>query len=320
MRLRDFYSLLIGGKEMETTLNETLNSYVSAKKAYLKESTYARYLNLISNHIQNTIGLTSLSELSNKVLQDYCDNLLREKKSIIVIKEIILLIKLATRRYAKINCIQPIFIDLDLPSSTKKRKIQILSRADQKSILNYILNGDKQKYCGIVLSLMTGLRIGELCALKWTDIDLKKRLITVGKTLQRICIKSEKSRITITSPKTSNSDREIPISNTLYEFLLSIKPNRRDCYYLTSCEKYTEPRNYRKIYKTLLKKLHIAPTSFHALRHTFATRLIENKVDIKTISELLGHANVNITISIYVHSEFNTKRKAVKTLDNLILK
>ena len=99
-----------------------------------------------------------------------------------------------------------------------------------------------------------------------------------------------------------------------------MKPTKRDVYFLTSTSTPTEPRNYRKIYQTLLKKLKINKTSFHALRHTFATRLIENKVDIKTVSELLGHASVNITISIYVHSEFNTKRKAVKTLDNLILK
>ena len=232
----------------------------------------------------------------------------------------VLLIKLSLKRDAKINSYQPLFIDLDLPATSKKKKITILSRTDQKSIMNYILSNDNQKYCGIILSLMTGLRIGELCALKWSDIDLKKRIIVVNKTLQRICEKGKKSKITITTPKTSNSLREIPISNTLYDFLIKLRPAKRDIYFLTSSSVPTEPRNYRKIYLTLLKKLKINKTSFHALRHTFATRLIENKVDIKTVSELLGHASVNITISIYVHSEFNTKRKAVKTLDNLILK
>lgn len=164
------------------------------------------------------------------------------------------------------------------------------------------------------------MRIGEICALKWLDIDLKKRIIIVNKTLQRICYKGRKSKIVISKPKTENSNREIPISNSLYDFLLKIKPINRDVYFLTNTTKPNEPRNYRKIYQTLLKKLKINKISFHALRHTFATRLIENKVDIKTISELLGHASVNITISIYVHSEFSAKRKAVKTLDNLILK
>lgn len=261
-----------------------------------------------------------MNDLTNKDFQLFCDEELAKGTSIIVIREIILLIKLAIKREAKINGTQPLFINLDLPSITKKKKIQILSRNDQKSIINYIMKNEKQKYSGIILSLLTGLRIGELCALKWTDIDLKKRIIIVNKTLQRICFKGKESKISITKPKTQNSDREIPISNALYDFLMSIKPAKRDNYFLTGTEKYTEPRNYRKIYKTLLKKLKINTTSFHALRHTFATRLIENKVDIKTVSELLGHASVNITISIYVHSEFNTKRKAVKTLDSLILK
>lgn len=297
-----------------------LFSYVQAKKTYIKESTFARYSNLIENRIKNTIGKINMDELTNKDIQLYCDSELAKGTSIIVIKEIVLLIKLAIKRDAKINGKQPLFIDLDLPSPKRKKKIQILSRTDQKTIINYVLENNKQKYCGIILSLMTGLRIGELCALKWNDIDLKKRIIIVNKTLQRVCYKNKKSKITITKPKTQNSDREIPISNALYDFLISIKPLKRDLYFLTSSDNYTEPRNYRKIYKTLLRKLKISTTSFHALRHTFATRLIENKVDIKTVSELLGHASINITISIYVHSEFNTKRKAVKTLDNLILK
>lgn len=305
---------------MNVTLKECLLNYVQVKKIYLKESTYVRYSNLIQNHINDEFGNILISDLNNKLIQEYCDNLLVNKISITVIKEIVLLIKLSLKRDAKINNKQVIFIDLDLPIISKKRKVNIVNRLDQKQLINYILNNDRFKYSGIILTLMTGLRIGELCALKWTDIDLKKRLINVNKTLQRICEKGKKSKITITQPKTSNSHREIPISNFLYDFLLSIKPTKRDYYFVTNSLKPTEPRNYRKIYKTLLKKLKIQTTSFHALRHTFATRLIENKVDIKTVSELLGHASVNITISIYVHSEFNTKRKAVKTLDNLILK
>lgn len=305
---------------MKITLKECLFSYVQVKKTYLKESTYVRYSNLINNHLDDNIGNITIENLTNKQMQDYCDLLLQNKVSIIVVREMILLIKLALKRDAKINAYQPLFIDLDLPIIAKKKKISILSRNDQKTIMNYILTGDKQKYCGVLLSLMTGLRIGELCALKWCDIDLKKRIIIVDKTLQRICKKGEKSKIAITVPKTNNSNREIPISNALYDFLIQIKPTKRDIYFLTNNILPTEPRNYRKIYLTLLKKLKIGKTSFHALRHTFATRLIENKVDIKTVSELLGHSSVNITIAIYVHSEFNTKRKAVKTLDNLVLK
>ncbi len=315
-----FYDIQQEGGIIIITLNDALFEYLSSRKAYIKESTFTRYINLIKNHIGSSIGLKPINSLSNKTIQKYCDDKLAINVSLIVIREIIQIIKLSLRRYAKVNCTQPLFIDLDLPVIKKKKKIKVLNRSEQKQIISYIMANEKIKYSGIFLALMTGIRIGELCALKWTDIDLKKRTITINKTLQRICEKEKSSWISISKPKTQNSDREIPISNVLYDFLISIKPNNRESFFLTHSNKPTEPRNYRKIYNTFLRKLKIKSTSFHALRHTFATRLIENKVDIKTVSELLGHASVNITISIYVHSEFSTKRKAIKTLDNLILK
>jgi integrase len=222
------------------------------------------------------------------------------------------------KRLAKTNGCPPIYIDIDLPKIRKKKKMQIISKSDEKIILDYITKNEKKKYIGVLLSLMTGLRIGELCALKWEDVDLKRRIIVVNKTLSRISKRGERSKIVITVPKTENSERNMPISNTLYEYLQSIKPKEKDLFFLTFSKKSTEPRNYRKIYNNLLKKLKLSPTSFHALRHTFATRLVENKVDVKTISELLGHSSIGTTMQVYIHSEFSTKRKAMKTLDNLL--
>ena len=192
---------------MNITLKDCLLSYVQAKQTYLKESTYVRYMNLINNHLDNQNGNIPIDELTNRDIQNYCDTLLKNKVSTIVVREMVLLMKLSLKRDAKINSYQPLFIDLDLPTVAKKKRVSILNRNDQKSIMNYILTNNMQKYCGIMLSLMTGLRIGELCALKWTDIDLKKRVIVVEKTLQRICQKGKKSKITITVPKTSNSNR-----------------------------------------------------------------------------------------------------------------
>ncbi len=305
---------------MQRLLNEIILNYIQVKEPLLKPSTIARYSNLYLNHIQKYFFNIYAIELSNRMLQDYVDILIKKKVSPIVIKESILLIKLSLKRETKFNEFTMPFIDLDIPSLEKKKKIETLTRIEEKQVINYISNGKKNKYCGVVLALLTGMRIGEICALKRNDIDLKKRQINVNKTLQRICIKNKKSEIQIGKTKTSSGSRIIPISNFLYDFLLSIRPSNRETYFLTNSFKPKEPRNYRKIYKTLLKKLKIKTTTFHALRHTFATRLIENKIDIKTISELLGHSSTNITISIYVHSEYSTKRKAIKSLDNLILK
>lgn len=186
--------------ENNITLQECINQYIDAKKNYLKESTYVRYSNLIENHLTKEYGSISINNLSNKTIQNYCDSLLKRNISTRIIYEIKLLIKLSLQRDAKINSYQPLFLNLDLPPVSKKKKIAILSKNDQKTIMNYIINNNLKKYCGILLTLMTGLRIGELCALKWSDIDLKKRIITINKTLQRISKKGEKSKIAITIP------------------------------------------------------------------------------------------------------------------------
>ena len=199
---------------MIKTLNDVLLLYVQAKKGYLKESTYARYCNLIKNHIRDTIGKISMEDLSNKKIQLFCDKCISLGKTLIVIKEIVLLIKLAIKRDAKICGIQPLYIDLDLPPINRKKKIQILTRKEQKTLFEYVMHNNIQKYSGIVLSLMTGIRIGELCALKWKNIDLKKRIITVERTLQRVCFKGEPSKIIITKPtatKIKLNTRDTPI-------------------------------------------------------------------------------------------------------------
>ena len=305
---------------MQKLLNDIILNYIRIKETILRPSTIARYSNLYKNHIESYFENVLTFELTNRKLQDYVDLLIKEKVTPIVIKEAILLIKLSLKREAKFGEIAMPFIDLDIPIAEKNKNIETLTRLEEKQLFNCIINGERQKYCGIILSLLTGMRIGEICALKWCDIDLKKRQINVNKTLQRICLKNKKSKIQIGKTKTLSGLRSIPISNFLYDFLLSIKPSNRDTYFLSNATTPKEPRNYRKIYKTLLKKQKIKSTTFHALRHTFATRLIENKVDIKTISELLGHSSTNITISIYVHSEYSTKRTAVKSLDNINIK
>lgn len=294
--------------------------YINIKEPFLKESTNARYTNLYINYIKDAFNQIEIVNLTNYIIQNYCDQKIKEGISLITIKEVVLLLKLATKRYNKLNELRPLIIDLDLPKISSKRKIEVFSKNDIKIIINYILLNDKLKFSGIVISLLTGIRIGEICALKWTDIDLKKRIIKIEKTLQRICLKNQKSKIIVDKPKTKSSIRIIPIGNFLFDFLIDIKPTNRDFYVLTGNNSFKEPRSYRKIFGNLLKKLKIKYIHFHALRHTFATRLIENKTDIKTISELLGHSSPTITISIYVHSEFATKRKAIKELDKQVLK
>ena len=185
-----------------------------------------------------------------------------------------------------------------------------LVRESRKKIIDYTVNRKKGKDMGIALILYTGLRIGEICALKWGDINFKKNYLVVNKTIQRIYMKNDKknerkSKVIITTPKTRNAIRMIPINYEFAKFLKELKKDD-DCYILSSKTKYIEPRTFRKYYYRVLRKLEINNMNFHSLRHTFASNCIRLGCDYKTVSELLGHSSVNITLNIYVHSKMNT--------------
>ena len=164
-------------------------------------------------------------------------------------------------------------------------------------------------------SLHTGMRIGEICALKWADINLSEATISVNKTLERIYLSDEtpsKTEIVISSPKTANSHREIPIGKGLLKILRSIMAVvNSDFYVITNETEPTEPRTYRNYYKHLMESLHLPAMKFHGLRHSFATRCIESNCDYKTVSVILGHSNIATTLNLYVHPNMEQKKKCI---------
>ena len=160
------------------------------------------------------------------------------------------------------------------------------------------------------------MRIEEICALRWENIDFSKKLINVNQTLQRVYVEKEKTKIIITPPKTKTSERKIPIPTNLYD-KLKIESTKfsKEAYVLTGeDEKYIEPRNFQYVYKKTLENCHVQYRNFHCLRHTFATRCIRVGMDIKSLSEVLGHADVNITLNRYVHSSYDSKKKFMEKL------
>lgn len=222
-------------------------------------------------------------------------------------------------RYAVKNKLMN-YVDLEFyyPNNSVKGKLYVFSKREQKKIIDYTVNRKKGKDIGIALTLYTGLRIGEICVLKWGDINFKKNYLVVNKTIQRIYMKNDKnnerkSKVIITTPKTRNAIRMIPIN---YEFAKFLKELRKDddCYILSSKTKYIEPRTFRKYYYRVLRKLEINNMNFHSLRHTFASNCIRLGCDYKTVSELLGHSSVNITLNIYVHSQMGQKKKCINTI------
>ena len=161
------------------------------------------------------------------------------------------------------------------------------------------------------------MKILEICALKWKNIDLDKRIIYVKSTLERIYNKDlKKTKIIIDKPKTRTSIREIPISNKLYELLKPLRRvyNDEDFFITGKSNKFLEPRNYQYTYKQVLKKSKVKEHKFHCLRHSFASECVEVGMDIKALSEILGHSNVGITLNRYVHPSYKEKRKYLEKI------
>lgn len=161
--------------------------------------------------------------------------------------------------------------------------------------------------------MYTGLRIGEVCALRWKNIDFEKKLIEVEKTVQRVYMGEKDSKLLFSEPKTIKSVRKVPIAEILLKKLKEIgKSYSKEAFILTGTkDRFMEPITYRFTYKKVLRNCRVSYKKFHCLRHTFATRCIRAGMDVKSLSEVLGHNNVNVTLSVYVHSSYSVKKKFI---------
>lgn len=307
-------------KSKKILYKDWIYTWLLEKKDYIKESTYANYSNNIFNHIIPKLGNYYLNELNHKVIQDFLlelskngrkDNTggLAEK----TIKDITIIIKGSIKKGINEDKIKHIELTFNYPKDNKENKLYVLTKREQNKITNYVLENINSRNIGLLISLYSGIRIGELCALRWEDVDFKKNCLTINKTIQRVYIKDKNkniSKVIITTPKTKNANREIPINKDFLEVLKKVKSDKEH-YILTGNEKYIEPRTYRKYFNKILDELKIKHFNFHSLWHTFATNCISLGVDYKTVSELLGHANVNITLNLYVHPRYSQKKKCI---------
>lgn len=287
------------------------------KKDYIKESTYANYSNIIFNYIIPKLGNYNTKKINYNVVQEFITFLYNHKKlSVKTIKDVISVVKMSLKDFSY-NFINYKF---SYPKEKEIKKVNILSKEEQNKIVKYIFDNINYKNMGILLSLTLGIRIGELCALKWDDIDLDNETININKTIQRIYtkdFKKIKTKILISNPKSLNSNRIIPLNADLINLFCKLK-NHNNYYFLTGNENYIEPRNYRNYFNKVLEDLNIKHYKFHTLRHTFATNCIELGFDYKVVSEILGHSNINTTLNIYVHPKLSLKKECIKSIyDNI---
>lgn len=312
-------------EETETTDFQSLaEEWFCHMKPLVKESTYRKYSNLWQSYIRPQLGHMQIPDISQSILEEYCTALLTSGGS----KGEGLSAKTVSDTMSLIRCVlqfcisKKIVVSCDTRMITVKqctKKMRVLTVKEQQILCNHIYSDLSPQNVGVLFCLFTGIRVGEICALKWEDISFSENTVHIHQTMQRIQIDEteNKTKIIITTPKSTCSIRTIPLPDELISVLKTVRGSASG-YFLTGSDKrWIEPRTMQYHFKSLLKRCKIEDANYHALRHTFATRCVELGFDVKSLSEILGHASVNITMNRYVHPSMNLKRKNMERLSGL---
>ncbi|MCH5213427.1 MAG: site-specific integrase [Oscillospiraceae bacterium] len=296
------------------TLSKWLEKWI-AQKGQIKASTLMIYKSRIKNHINPAIGRLKLKTLNKDILQQFIDDLAQKYKPSTV-KGVYALLKSALESAEEKNLVSGFYQSIKLPKS-RSSQVKALSKDEQKALENVIRQRNDPNDIGVLISLYTGIRIGELCALQWQNVNLDKGVIYIRETLQRIENENSdsKTKINFAEPKSLSSHREIPLPKFLIELLIPLQHN--EGFVINRNGKFIEPRTYTRRFKKLLKLAGLPDMGYHCTRHTFATRALEIGVDPKTLSEILGHSSVGITLNLYAHSLEEHKKKEIERLGNL---
>lgn len=283
-------------------------------KHTIKIRTYNRYKSICELHLIKDLGEYELEELKPNVLQDFLLQKIDGNYSTNTIKGIVSVLKQALKLAITLEFVDKEYCsNLKMPSSEEK-EISVFTKKEQQVIESFCLNHKKRNYIGIVICLYTGIRLGELLALTWEDINFNSNLLTINKTSYSAKVDG-KTQIIVDKPKTKKSNRVIPLPNQLVKLLKIIKKESNSKYVITTRNSgMVGNRSYQRTFKFILKKVNVPYRNFHSLRHTFATNAIELGMDVKTLAEILGHTNAMITLNRYSHSLLNYKIEMMNKL------
>lgn len=313
-------------KGNKMTFGEALFLWLENNKIKQKIQTYSKYLQLINTQISPSIGHIKLSRINYVIINQYVSeksisgNLnTKEALSPSYIQTICFIIESTIRFCVENNFCSPISGKIVRPTKVRK-DIKILSFEEQRVLERILLTDINETKIGILLSLYAGLRVGEVCGLRWENIDLENGVIYINNSVERIKNinkenGSSKTVLILSDTKSDTSNRTIPISNILQKILLNNKQNNNRFVIEGKTYPYADPRTLQYAFKKCLKECELPEINYHALRHTFATRCVEAGVDIKSLSEILGHSNVSITLNTYVHSSLEQKKLQMEKLN-----
>ncbi|MCH5324195.1 MAG: site-specific integrase [Eubacterium sp.] len=300
------HNLHLSVQQTHITLTELTREWLSSIVFSVKKSTYQKYESLIRNHIEQVpIGQMQVRFITSKTINDFAVKRL-DKLSVKTVNDILVIMSLALSYAEEIyNIIKPKIRYLKTPT----KETRVLSISEQQQLETYLLQDMDICKFGVLLALYTGIRVGELCALQWSD--MKATEIVISKTLHRIKDRTG-TILETTEPKTKSSNRIIPIPT----FFIPIVEQFRSygSVLKLSNGNIVEPRLMQHKFEKYIKECGLPKTNFHALRHTFATRCVESGFDIKSLSEILGHTDVRTTLNKYVHSSYEQKQKNMELL------
>ena len=302
---------------MELSISETASLWLDNIKPSVKSSTLSVYGYALTKHILPYFGNLSFikEEDINAFIAYKLDNGLSMKSIIDLLVVLRMICKFGERK--KHLSVSDWRIPVKLYRANKK--LEVLSFKNYTILLDHVSKNISLKNLGIYISLCTGLRIGEVCGLKWCDIDILEGTLSINRTVERLYIASDvppRTRLIISSPKTISSHRVIPLPGSLLLILRKMKcKHEANCYVVTGTLKPTEPRSYRNYYYSICKRLGLPRLKFHALRHSFATLCVDTNQDYKVLSSIMGHSDIVTTLNLYVHPGLEQKRRCI---DNLL--
>ncbi len=304
--------------QLKKWLNIWLDKY---EKHTIKNRTYIKYLEIIEKHIVPKIGKEEIEIVDYHLLQDFVIDKLEHgnllNREALSSNTVLLIVSVLKQSFKMACCLEIIKNNpmqfVKIPSKEEK-EVKAFNRIEQQKLESFCFNCGKKNYIGIIICLYTGIRLGELLALTWDDIDFDKKILKINKTAYSL-----KGVIKIDKPKTKSSNRVIPLSEKILKILKEYYKISTAKYIIcTNNDKMVSTRSYQRTFKSILQKCDLGYHNFHSLRHTFATRAIEMGMDVKMLSEILGHKNAIVTLERYSHSLFDYKIEMMNKLCSIM--
>ena len=302
---------------MRKKISTIIAAWSKAKEPFIKRSSFLAYQLWIKIYLLPRWG--DRTNITEAEVQQFILESAQKGLAKYTIRNIVATLKTILKYGARMGLCDPSEWELHYPRWMDTPRIKTLSLAQHRQLLKYLLDTPTDTNIGILLAICTGMRIGEVCALQWQDVNLRERFLRVHQTYGLIyncgdcCVERN-----LSTPKTQNANREIPICKELFHALSKIRRAEPTDFVVGRSSKPFSPQQYREIYKRILDQLSIPRIPFHALRHTFATRCIESRCDCKTVSAILGHSTVNTTLNLYVHPGIRQKQRAIARMSAFV--